>query len=406
MLLFDWREACYWVARRRPLRRVAGLLLRSLSRRLLTRLDQEDAVRAQTRVLLGLVHRARQTPFGRDHDFARMRTPEDYRRLVPLSSPTVPVVGGHDAAHRAAWRLALALACQHGARLPLVPGGFVVLDEQDDFAARLPYLIAPYGSRDVGPTAGAGAVCLAGSVDRLLNCCEKTPPPNALPGTERGSKAEDNPVSVSTPDILPPPSASGRELGGGVPSLPSTSPTEAGSRRLADRMPDLALVLYQRDPGASVDPLRAELRESTLLLETATLLGAPIAVEDPRHGRLRLLADHGVYFEFVSLDQVHHERPERLQLDQVKLSEPYELVITSSAGLWACRTGQLICFDRLNPPLVTLTGPIPPAPVAVSATAVLTLPAPPVSRPRNDGIPAVPTGMFGHNPWSAHADRG
>jgi hypothetical protein len=357
MLLFDWREACYWVARRRPLRRVAGLLLRSISRRVLTRLDQEDAVRAQTRVLLGLVHRARQTPFGRDHDFARMRTPEDYRRLVPLSSPTVPVVGGHDAAHRAAWRLALALACQHGARLPLVPGGFVVLDEQDDFAARLPYLIAPYGTRDVGPTAGAGAVCLAGSVDRLLNCADR-------------------------------------------------SPTEAGSRRLADRMPDLALVLYQRDPGVSVDPLRAELRESTLILETATLLGAPIAVEDPRHGRLRLLADHGVYFEFVSLDQVHHERPERLQLDQVKLSEPYELVITSSAGLWACRTGQVICFDRLSPPLVTLTGPIPRAPVAVSEAAVLTLPAPPVNRPRNDGIPAVPTGMFGHNPWSAPADRG
>jgi hypothetical protein len=350
MMTFDGREAWYWVARRRPLRRLAGLLLRSFSRRVLSRFDLEDPTRAQTRLLLGLLHQARQTPFGREHDFARMRTPEDFRRLVPLSRPSAPVHGGTDAAHRAAWRVALALALQAGARLPLAPGSFAVLNEPVDGPGRLPYLIAPFASVLPGPD----VVCLAGSVAQLLNC-----------------------ASADKPE----------------------------ARSLASGMPNLALVLYQAEAGDSVEALRAAVTENTVLLETAVLFDTPIAVQDPRCGGLRLLADHGTWFEFVPLDQVHGDRPERLSLDQVKAGIPYELVITRSPGLWACRTGQVLCFERLEPLLVTFTGPVPPPPV-VNEVSVPTPPVPPVIRPRSDGIPAVPTGMFGHTLWSARVDRG
>ena len=43
--------------------------------------------RCQKRTLLGLVHKAHTTRFGRDHDFRRIRDIQDFRRLVPLRTP-------------------------------------------------------------------------------------------------------------------------------------------------------------------------------------------------------------------------------------------------------------------------------------------------------------------------------
>lgn len=65
-------------------RRVMHTLQMASNRRLLARFDRGDAVRRQALALLALVHQARSTPFGRDHDFARIRTPHDFRRLVTL----------------------------------------------------------------------------------------------------------------------------------------------------------------------------------------------------------------------------------------------------------------------------------------------------------------------------------
>lgn len=78
--LTDWAD---WPI----VRKVLDLLLRERCRRHLTRLDQLPSGPAQLRALQGLRRAARNTRFARDHDFARLRTPDDYRRLVPLRSP-------------------------------------------------------------------------------------------------------------------------------------------------------------------------------------------------------------------------------------------------------------------------------------------------------------------------------
>ena len=93
--------------------------------------------------------------------------------------------------------------------------------------------------------------------------------------------------------------------------------------------------------------LRALVGDGVLLLETAWRPEGPIAVEDPRHGALRLLPDHGVYFEFVPVAEANHPRPTRHTLDQMERGVPYELALTSPAGLWACRLGLTV---RLFPP--------------------------------------------------------
>ncbi len=59
-------------------------LLRLYARARLSALARLDLVEAQRRQLLRLVRTARATRFGRDHDFAAIRSVEDFRRQVPL----------------------------------------------------------------------------------------------------------------------------------------------------------------------------------------------------------------------------------------------------------------------------------------------------------------------------------
>src|SRR5689334_15968017 len=68
----------------RPARHVAGALLRRFARRRAAFLDRADPAELQRRTLRRLVRRARDTRFGRDHDFAGVRSVADYQRRVPL----------------------------------------------------------------------------------------------------------------------------------------------------------------------------------------------------------------------------------------------------------------------------------------------------------------------------------
>jgi hypothetical protein len=67
-------------------RRTAEVFARAAGRRHLAALDRTDIVRAQNRILLGLIHAARGTAFGKDHDFPRIRSTADFRRLVPVQT--------------------------------------------------------------------------------------------------------------------------------------------------------------------------------------------------------------------------------------------------------------------------------------------------------------------------------
>ena len=81
-----------WLIEAPVARHVLECFFRSRARRHLVELDHQEIARCQTRILLGLVHRAQTSRFGRDHDFRRIRTVEDFRRLVPLQD-TAPM--GH-----------------------------------------------------------------------------------------------------------------------------------------------------------------------------------------------------------------------------------------------------------------------------------------------------------------------
>jgi hypothetical protein len=354
-------------------RRIADAVLRARTRRDILRFDQSPPAACQRRVLLGLVNAAQNTPFGREHDFHRIRREADFRRLVPLRAPGEAGHGssaaaGANHAHRAAWRTAFALAACARSRGRLFDGRpvFLAASGASDLAG-LPWPIRPCavvaGEGDAEQLARTPVSCLAGPADQIVSLVDRETKLN-------------------------------------------------GCSCISEIWPGLTAVFYSRrspldDPAPR---LRTILGDSVLVLETCFLREGPAAVEDPRRGCLSLLFDHGVYFEFTPAAERGKRDARRHSLAEVEPGVVYEMAMTSPAGAWACRTGVAVRFERRGSPLLRLVEmpPAAPADAAADGRSVVTRPSCPPQAPHRQiaGIPAVRPERIVHIPWSAPADRG
>jgi GH3 auxin-responsive promoter len=81
-----------------------------------------------------------------------------------------------------------------------------------------------------------------------------------------------------------------------------------------------------------------------------------IAFGDPATGLLRLLFDHGIFYEFVPVHELSSPRPTRHWLATARTGVNYAIVVSTCAGMWAHVIGDTIRFESLAPPLITFTG--------------------------------------------------
>lgn len=370
-------------------RRTAEAVLAAAGRRHLARLDRLAPARCQRRILLGLVHQAQATRFGREHDFRRIRDIADYRRVVSLRSRAElwreygedwPAFS-HQAlssCHRSAVRTALALAAQVRPRARLLSGDLLFVTEEGPssrtertpWAERLPALLRPFtvASRaeiEAERFANLPVTGLIGPAERLLLLMEQI-----------------------------------KQV--------------RGKHCLRDIWPGLSVICYTRRPlDASASRVRAETGTDALLLEMVGRAEGPIAVEDPRHGLFRLLFDHGVYFEFVPPDQADEPHCPRFGIEEIELGVPYGLALTSPAGLWSCRAGRTVCLERRDPPLFRFVETAIRKPTeadlrrpARRTDLILSTPPLPELHPQSAGTPAAPPENAFHSPWSIPADQG
>jgi hypothetical protein len=131
-----------------------------------------------------------------------------------------------------------------------------------------------------------------------------------------------------------------------------------GKGRIADVWPGLRLVVHG---GTKFEPYRALFREqvgspAVRFLETYPASEGFVAAEDPRHGLLRLLPDHDVFFEFVPRQELDSARPARHTVADLEPGVQYAVVLTTCAGLWGYVLGDTVCFERRDPPLLRFTG--------------------------------------------------
>ncbi len=131
------------------------------------------------------------------------------------------------------------------------------------------------------------------------------------------------------------------------------------SQRLEQVYPKLELVVHG---GINFAPYRnrfedllrdshAELREAYAASEGF------IAVNDagPDDG-MRLIVDNGLFFEFIPADELEADNPPRHWLKDVEPGVNYAIAVSSNAGLWAYVLGDTVRFTSLDPPRLIVTG--------------------------------------------------
>ncbi|WP_185882355.1 GH3 auxin-responsive promoter family protein [Blattabacterium cuenoti] len=81
------------------------------------------------------------------------------------------------------------------------------------------------------------------------------------------------------------------------------------------------------------------------------------AVQDKKDSKdLLLLLNHGIFYEFISMDDFYHSSPKIIPLDEVELNKTYVLVISTNAGLWRYIVEDTIKFTNLTPYRIYISG--------------------------------------------------
>jgi hypothetical protein len=131
-----------------------------------------------------------------------------------------------------------------------------------------------------------------------------------------------------------------------------------GKSNIKEVWPNLELYMHG---GVSFVPYKAHFEK---------LIGSPInylemynasegffsAQDDITAEGMLLMCDHGVFYEFMPIDEWGKEVPQTIQLDEVELGKNYAPVITTNGGLWRYLIGDTIQFTSLAPFRVKVSG--------------------------------------------------
>lgn len=136
--------------------------------------------------------------------------------------------------------------------------------------------------------------------------------------------------------------------------------TARTSKPIKDVFPSFELFIYG---GVNFEPYRAKLFDSIgKKIDAIELYPASegfIAYQDSQQAEgLLLLADTGIFYEFIPTEEYFNENPTRLSLGEVEVGKNYALVINSNAGLWGYSIGDTVKFVSKNPYRLLVTGRI------------------------------------------------
>lgn len=131
-----------------------------------------------------------------------------------------------------------------------------------------------------------------------------------------------------------------------------------GKANIKEVWPSLELYMHG---GVSFVPYRAHFEK---------LIGSPInylemynasegffaAQDDITADGMLLMCEHGIFYEFMPVEEWNKEAPRTLQLNEVELGKNYALVITTNGGLWRYLIGDTVQFTSLQPFRIKVSG--------------------------------------------------
>jgi hypothetical protein len=367
-------------ANTRLARRAADAVLLRYAHLRTATLDRMDAAAVQHRTLLKLVRKARNTRFGRDHDFSRITSVADYQSRVrireyewfwntywkdayprldditwpghipyyALSSGTtsgatkyIPVSHEMVKSNRKAGFTTTALFRHAHPTAKLFTGKFFFLGGSTDLRKQ------PDGSL-AGDLSGIAAKEVCAFLRPYT-----FPPFDLTLMTDWDAKvrrfaelAANEPISAIS----------------GIPAwmlvLFGKLKEITGKKTVAEAWPDLRLIIHG---GTKFDPFRDLFKkeigsDAVKFCEVYPCSEGFIATEDPRYNLLRIVPDHNIFFEFVPMEELGKEFPTRHTLANVEVGVQYAVVLTSCAGVWSYLVGDTVAFEHRDPPLIRFTG--------------------------------------------------
>jgi hypothetical protein len=133
---------------------------------------------------------------------------------------------------------------------------------------------------------------------------------------------------------------------------------KSGKQTIKELYPDFSVLAYG---GTNFEPYRAKLFNTiggkVNSIETYPSSEGFIAFQDSQKKEgLLLNVDDGIFFEFIPVEKLSDEKPERLKLQQVELEKNYAIVLTSNAGLWSYLLGDTVKFVSKDPYRILMTG--------------------------------------------------
>lgn len=131
-------------------------------------------------------------------------------------------------------------------------------------------------------------------------------------------------------------------------------------KKIADIFPNLAVIAHG---GVNFEPYKKKLFESlgrpVDTIETYPASEGFFAFQDTREEEgLLLVANSGIFYEFIPTSEYFNENPTRLSLEQVETGVNYALIINSVNGLWGYSIGDTVRFVSKDPYRLVVTGRI------------------------------------------------
>jgi hypothetical protein len=134
----------------------------------------------------------------------------------------------------------------------------------------------------------------------------------------------------------------------------------SGKSTVLELFPNLEMFVYG---GVNFEPYRKSLEKLVggriPSVETYPASEGFIAFQDSQtEPGLLLNTDSGIFFEFIPAGEIFEDNPTRLSVGQVETGVNYAIILNTNAGLWGYNIGDTVEFVSLNPFRIKVTGRI------------------------------------------------
>jgi len=359
---------------------IKSILAKPFAKRIAAKIykQSKNAVKVQQKVFENLIAQAQSTTFGKDHNFSKIKSYEDFKKQVPIrdyealkpyvekvisgesdvlwkgkplyfaktSGTTsgvkyIPLTKESMPMHISAARNALLMYIAETKKADFVNGKMIFLQGS-------PVLDEKNGIK-TGRLSGIAAHYIPSYLTK-----------NRLPSWETNC-IEDWETKIEA--IVDETINENMTLISGIPSwvqMYFEKLVERSGKKVGDIFPNFNLFVYG---GVNFEPYRNKFEDLIgRKVDTIELFPASegfFAYQDSQNEKgMLLLVDNGMFYEFIPSEEFFQENPTRISLADVKIGVNYVLILNTNAGLWGYDIGDTVEFVSINPPRIKVTGRI------------------------------------------------